>query len=246
MVIELVCVRVKTRNLEAKYSSLLYVFWSSFCLWSNEDRSSPIMSTTQHAVYKATWLSLASYHQATGELSGSLLSHGQESSLLHTDLLCITRDSVPSEVQYLESWLTEEAKQIPRACWTDKDAVATVKTTTKTAQPELAGFVLSEAPSHPEAGCQSWSAVLSLLLCQLLTRGPASRPPNLWWVKVAPIRSHYHYPHFSGPSGLTSTPEQPQVEQAYLSASPRPREVFLCRVSRTTAIPSGSRFRRRV
>ena len=50
------------------------------------------------------------------ELGGSLLSHGQGNSLLHTDLLCITRDSVPAKMQYLESWLLEEAEQIPRAC----------------------------------------------------------------------------------------------------------------------------------
>lgn len=37
-----------------------------------------------------------------------------------------------------------------------------------------------------------------------------------------------------------------ELLSSQLSASPRPREVFRCRVSRTTAIPSGSRFRRRV
>lgn len=99
---------------------------------------------------------------------------------------------------------------------------------------------------HLQAGCKSRSGALFHLLGQLLTSGLASRPSSLWWVKAARIDSHYDCPRFSGPTGVTATSGPPQVEQAYLSASPRPREVFLCRVSRTTAIPSGSRFRRRV
>jgi len=39
-----------------------------------------------------------------------------------------------SQVQYLESWLTEEVKQIPGARGIDKDTVATVKTTSQITQ----------------------------------------------------------------------------------------------------------------
>lgn len=99
MVIELVYVRVRTRNLHSKYSPFLKTVVSSEALFtcdgsSNEEWSNPIISTPQHMVYKPTALSLTSYYQATGALQCNLLGQSQESSRLHRDLLCATRDSV--------------------------------------------------------------------------------------------------------------------------------------------------------
>lgn len=78
MVIELVYVRVRTGNLDSKYSPFLTVV-SSEALFicdgsSNEECSNPIISTPQHMLYKPTALSLTSYYQATGDLQCSLLS----------------------------------------------------------------------------------------------------------------------------------------------------------------------------
>ena len=79
------------------------------------------------------------------ETYGEACSATARGTLFCTDLLCITRDSAPSKMQYLESWLMEEAEQIPRACWTDKDA--TVKQQQKPSQPELHGLLLWEPPT---------------------------------------------------------------------------------------------------
>lgn len=98
MVIKLVYVRVRTRNLDSKYSPFLTVVSSEglfICKGSsNEEQSNAIISTPRHMVYKSTALSLTSYYQATGDLQCNLLGQGQESSRLHRDLLCTTRDSV--------------------------------------------------------------------------------------------------------------------------------------------------------
>lgn len=76
MVIELVYVRVRTRNLHSKYSPFLKTVVSSEALFtcdgsSNEEWSNPIISTPQHMVYKPTALSLTSYYQATGAYSAT-------------------------------------------------------------------------------------------------------------------------------------------------------------------------------
>lgn len=67
------------------------------------------------------------------------------SAPLCTQAFCACQGLCP-KLPYLESWLTEEVKQIPGAWGIDKDGVATVKTTIQTPKPELPLFSLSEAP----------------------------------------------------------------------------------------------------
>lgn len=149
-----------------------------------------------------------------------------------------------SKVQYLESWLTG-SKAGP---W----GLRNRQRCNSNSQNNPNHLSLSSLYSSCEKQLNQKQDLRRLRQCSptcCTSSSPQERfqrlPTPSWGTAGACLLSVAH-PCFSGHSGMISAPGQSQVEQTHLSASPRPREVFLCRVSRTTAIPSGSRFRRRV